>query len=123
VRQNLLDTNPNAAIRVYAVWFKMYPGDAREKWRQNLLADPRTTHFWDDTKSVGRFYHGLVPKMMGRRAPRSKDMEGDVLWDSYLLYAPDARWDGNPPEAISWGSTIMMSRETLDRDFRSLVRH
>ena len=122
MQQNLLDPNPRAAIRVYAVWFKMYPGDARARWRQALLPDSRAEHFWDESKAVGRLYHTLVPRMLGRRAPRSKEMEGDVLWDSYLLYAPDARWDSAPPEAVSWGSTIMMSRETLERDFRSLVR-
>jgi hypothetical protein len=123
VQQNLLDPSPSAPVRVYAVWFKMYPGDSRERWHQSLLADSRTLHFWDDTKSIGRLYHRLVPRMMGRRAPHSKDMEGDVLWDTYLLYPPAAAWEASPPEAISWGSTIMMSRETLERDFRSVLRH
>jgi len=87
-----------------------------------LLPDSRALNFWDDGKSIGRRYHMLVPRMMGRRAPHSKDMEGDVLWDSYLLYAPEARWNDAPPDVVSWGSTIMLSRETLERDFRSLAR-
>jgi hypothetical protein len=37
----LLSVNPKAPLRVYAVWFNMYPGDARERWRADRLTDPR----------------------------------------------------------------------------------
>ena len=96
-------------------------GDARDRWHQELLADVRVTHFWDEAKAVGRMYGQLEPRMMSRRAPRSKEIEGAVLWDSYLLYGPDAHWTDQPADVISWGSTILLSRDRLARDLRALV--
>ena len=40
-RENVLETNRDAPLRVYAVWFNMYPGDEREHWRTDLLIDAR----------------------------------------------------------------------------------
>jgi hypothetical protein len=63
--------------------------------------------------------------LAARRASESKGTAGSVLWDAYLLYGTDARWDSEPPDAISWGSTILLTRDTLARDLRSAmsVRH
>ena len=58
---------------------------------------------------------GALPRFATTRAPQSIDIDGDVLWDAYLIYGPDARWDGDqpPPGVISWGSTILLTRETF----------
>jgi hypothetical protein len=125
VQQALLDGNANASVRVYAIWFKMYPGDARDRWRAAALPDARVAHFWDETRSVGRLYATMLPRIAVRRASESKETVGSVLWDAYLLYGTNARWDTAPPDAISWGSTILLTRDTLARDLRSAisVRH
>ena len=42
---------------------------------------------------------------------------GEILWDAYLLYGADARWDDAPNSLIHWGRTIVAGRETLKEDF------
>jgi hypothetical protein len=125
VQETLLNADANAPVRVYAVWFKMYPGDARDRWRLAVMPDARVSHFWDETRSIGTFYATTLPRVAARRAPQTKEMTGGILWDAYLVYEPRVRWDGDPPEPIGWGSTILMTRDTLARDLRSAlsVRH
>jgi len=121
VQQTLLEPNPNARLRVYAVWFNMFPGDAREQWRSDLLNDARVVHYWDEQKSVGRFYFQTLPLIWERRAPGTMTPQDLALWDAYLLYGPDARWNDQPPEMISWGATILLTREKLARDFNQIL--
>lgn len=115
MQQTLLDGNPNASVRVYAVWFNMYPGDARNRWRSSLLSDARVVHFWDDVQSIGRLMAGVLPRFATERARQSIDVDDDILWDAYAIYGRDARWDvdGAPPRVISWGSTILLTQETF----------
>jgi hypothetical protein len=123
VHQTLLEPNGRAPVAVYATWFKMYPGDARDRWRPGLLADPRVAHFWDEPRSIGRLFFGRLPRIAGRAAPGTVAVEGDVLWDAYLLYGRDASWDGDdtPPDPISWGRTILLTQETFRREFLSVL--
>jgi hypothetical protein len=53
VQNELLAKYPKADVRVYAVWFNMMAGDARETWPVELLTDRRVVHRWDDPKAVG----------------------------------------------------------------------
>ena len=43
-----------------------------------------------------------------------------MLWDAFLLYGPNARWDEAPTDLIHWGRTIVAGRETLKADFEQL---
>ena len=121
MQQTLLSTNLNAPLRVYAVWFNMYSGDARERWRAELLTDARVRHYWDEQRSVGRFYLQILPRLWAVRAPETVLSQADALWDAYLLYPADARWDEEPPNAVSWGSTILQTKETLAGNVRDLL--
>ena len=56
VQHEVLAKYPTANLRVYAIWFDMFPGDAKSKWPASLLTDPRVTHLWDEGKLVGRWY-------------------------------------------------------------------
>ena len=56
MRQNVLDENPRAPLRVYAIWFDAFDGDERSRVDTSLLADSRATQFWDDEKNAGRWY-------------------------------------------------------------------
>lgn len=112
VQRDLLAKIPDANLRVYAVWFNMYPGDDRSEWPDGLLTDRRVIHFWDEPKRVGRFYLNHF------------DLEGyraEALWDAYLLYAPEASWTHGPSPPISWGYTIVRKRENLERDLTLLL--
>jgi hypothetical protein len=123
VQQTLLKPKQDASIRLYAVWSNFYPGDARERWRPSLLADARVIHFWDEPQSVGRVFFNALPRLAPRTAPETIEIDGDALWDAYLLYGRDAHWDTNdrPPEVISWGATILVTKETLQRELANLL--
>jgi capsular polysaccharide biosynthesis protein len=100
----------------------MYPGDARGRWRADLLPDTRVRHYWDETRAVGRLYLQLLPRLWSARAAETVIPQADALWDAYLLYPADARWDDEPPGVIRWGSTILQTQETLRRDILALVK-
>ena len=123
VQETLLGDNPKASLRVYAVWFNMYPGDARERWRADRLTDPRVAQFWDERRSIGLLFYPTVLRMWAKRAAETIPPQDDALWDAYLLYGPRARWTDQPPDVVSWGATILSTRETLERDLKRLLKN
>lgn len=103
-------------MKVHAVWFSMYRGDARDRWRAGLLDDPRVEHWWDEKRLVGaRLLTELHPHA-GRRAAGSRVFEGDVLWDAFLLFDRRAEWGTSLPQPVSWGYTILATRDALAKD-------
>ena len=119
VQTELLAKYPKADLRVYAVWFNMFPGDARSKWPPSLLTDRRVVHRWDEGKLVGMSYGGHANEIRAQLSPGSS-WNGDILWDAYLFYGADARWDESVTNLIHWGRTIVAGRETLRQDFARL---
>jgi hypothetical protein len=119
VQRELLSKYSSPNLRVYAVWFNMYPGDARSKWPASLLTDGRVIHRWDEGKVVGRWYGARTDSMRARLTPESA-WEGEILWDSYQLYGADSVWTDEPTGLIHWGRTIVAGRQTLGADFEEL---
>jgi hypothetical protein len=120
VQTELLEKYPNANLRVYAVWFSMMPADARSKWSSTLLIDGRVSHRWDEGKVVGRWFARRTAAIKSQLAAGSAWSDGEILWDAYLLYGADARWDDEPSGLIHWGRTIVAGRGTLKEDFERL---
>jgi len=121
VQNELLAKYPKANVRAYAVWFNMFPGDARSKWPPNLLTDARVIHRWDEPKAVGLWYAPNTASIHGELALGSQWRDGAILWDAYLLYGPDATWTDAPTTGlIHWGRTIVAGRDTLKDDFAKL---
>ena len=113
VQQQILDTYPAAPLKVYAVSFAMVAGDARERWRPDLLTDRRVQHWWDAERATGtRLFDALRPHT-ARRAAGSKELRGTVLWDAFLLFDRRARWDSSFPAPVTWGYTILAGRDAL----------
>jgi hypothetical protein len=120
VQKDLLAKYPEADVRVYAIWFNMFPGDSKSEWPPELLTDSRVVHRWDEPKAVGTFFGQSRSKMQAQLTSDSNGTGGDILWDSYLLYGPEARWDSFPTGLTHWGRTIVAARETLRRQFDRL---
>lgn len=120
VQNELLARYPNADVRVYAVWFNMFPGDSRSEWPPDLLTDGRVTHRWDEPKAVGTFFGQNKPEMQAQLTPDSNGTGGAILWDSYLLFGANARWDEFPTGLTHWGRTIVAARESLYKAFDRL---
>lgn len=105
IQDYVLRRHPKLAVKVYAVWYEMYPGDSPDDFPEarKLLADPRVTHYWDQPKDVGRWFYGLVPTKT----------KGDIEWDAFYLYGPETVWTDRPAMPLTWGRTILQDRRKL----------
>ena len=117
----MLAKNPGDA-RVFVIWFNMYKGDSATKWPVGLFHDDRVTERWDESKSAGRWFltnlKSLHPALGGDdKFPQ----QVDALWDSYLLFDKNAQWHQAPTGLLSWGYTIMRTRDKLAEDFQYAV--
>ena len=117
MQQELLEKHGTADLRVYAVWFSMYPTDRRENWPPDVLTDSRVRHYWDEERTIGRWYMEQIGSMTAARAPESSAYAGDVFWDAYFVYGPDSRWEESPTELRRWGRTILRAQESLHEAF------
>jgi hypothetical protein len=115
VQNEILAKDPGRSLRVYAVWFAVVPGDERSKWPRGLLDDPRVTDLWDEEYKVGRYFGGR-PELRDRGL-----MVRGIMWDTYLLFGPQSRWDEAPTRLVGAGFTISDTREQLRRDLQSLA--
>jgi hypothetical protein len=106
VQNEILTKNPSAELRVYAVWFNMFPGDARWRWDGDGLTDARVAHFWDEQKSVGTWFSANLTD------------RGSPTWDFYAVYGPEAR-DLRAPSSM--GGTIINRRQQLGASLQPLL--
>jgi hypothetical protein len=106
-------------VRVFVVWFRMYPGDEESRWPREILLDRRVIQTWDEPKAAGRWFmshlSGLQPSRGGDGRFPQRD---DALWDSYLLFDRDAAWNSTPTGLLSWGFTVMRTRQKLAEDLQ-----
>jgi hypothetical protein len=105
IQDYILKRNPKLDVKVYAVWYEMYPGDSPEHFPEarKLLPDKRVTHYWDAAKAVGRSFFGLVPTTT----------KGDIEWDAFYLYDTGSVWTDRPSDMLTWGRTILNDRRKL----------
>ncbi len=90
-------------LKVYAIWFDMFPGDSRSNWPNDLLTDPRGVHLWDEQKIIGTWYV-KHPEYCNSNY---------VLWDAFLIYGREAYWEDKPSHFIGMGRPIISKREEL----------
>jgi hypothetical protein len=120
-QQELLDHQSRAALRVYAMWLNMYPGDSRANWPSTLFTDPRVVQYWDESRTMGTRYLSQLPAMVERRAAATLPPTADVMWDAYFVYDAGDRWQDPVPMPVSWGYPIMVTRDQLLRELDALV--
>ncbi len=90
----------------------MLASDSEEKWPAKLLTDSRVAHYWDADKIIGTWYGENV----------TVKRPGHVEWDAYFLYGASSEWKANgPTDQVSWGRTIIESRDQLKEDLFSVV--
>ena len=118
----MLDKHRDADVGVYAVWFSMYPTDRRDYWPADILTDRRVVHWWDEQKTVGRWYMSHIAQMQEARAAGSAGYAGDVLWDAYLVYGAEASWDTAPTHLRKWGRTILRTNDDLRSAFDEVIQ-
>ena len=109
MQSEILDKNPSAELKVYAVWFSVLSGDDRSRWADDLLTDSRVVHLWDGAQTTARWF------------AENEDFHLPIAWDVYYLYGPNARWDETPAPLLSSGSTILFRKDTLRQDMAPLI--
>lgn len=111
MQSEILAKNPSAKLKVYAIWFNMYHGDAREKWPASLLTDSRVVHLWDERKIVGSWF-GKHPDYLN---------SDKILWDAFLIYKAESDWNDKPSHFVGMGRTIVAKREDLRKNLLPLL--
>ncbi len=119
--RDLLEHLSTAGIRVYAIWFAMYPGDARSKWPGTLLTDTRVIHFWDEERITGTRYLSYLPPLVELRAAGTLQPTADALWDAFFVYPSGATWRDPVPLPALWGYPIMVTHDELLRSVERLL--
>jgi hypothetical protein len=114
IQEYVMKRNPKLNIRVYSIWFEMYPGDSPKAFpkARTFMPDRRVTHYWDKPKDVGRWFNKVLPS----------DYKGEIQWDAYYLYGTDSVWEGQASSLLVWGRTILESRKKLRDEIERLAR-
>ena len=107
---------------MFVVWFRMYPGDAEERWPRDILVDGRVVQTWDEPKSAGRWFMTHLSDLEPSRGGDGRfPQQVDALWDSYLLFDRGATWGTTPDGLLSWGFTVMRTRAKLAEDLQYAI--
>ncbi len=108
-----METNPDAQLRVYAVWAETVSRN-RRTWSPDLMQDPRVMHLWDEEAVVGRWF----PK---QEELRQLTGPTPLAGSFYFVYGPEARWDRIPSPVVGAGHPIIDRRKDLRRDILPLL--
>jgi hypothetical protein len=113
VQGELLAKYPSSDLRVYTVWFSMLAFDSRDGWDRCIMPDERVIHFWDEERVVSQRF--------------SEQIYGETgsMWDTYLLYGPEAKWEDPasvPAPLISSDATVIRARDRLQSDILPLLQ-
>ena len=114
-QKQILEKHPGLDLAVYAVWYNMVASDARKRWPEGLLDDPRVTHLWDEERVVGRWF-------ATKPALGDCGLGGQIAGDAYYLFPKDARWGDAPAPLITSGCPIVRERERLEAAVEVLVK-
>ena len=88
----MLGKLPSPDVRVYVVWVPMNRGMERNVPNATReVTDPRARHYWDGQGQLTAGYHEVLRGFI------------EPVWDTFVLYGKDARWDGaSPPAPAYW---------------------
>ncbi|MBA3450181.1 MAG: hypothetical protein H0T18_03090 [Chloroflexia bacterium] len=92
----------------------MLPTDDRDEWDSQLLADPRVTHLWDANRTLGRWLADEQNIDLGET--------GEIVWDAFLLFGPEATWERAPSQPLAWGAPIVGHMPELIDTLRPLLQ-
>jgi hypothetical protein len=91
IRTSLLEKYKDADLKLYVVWLPMIPGDARDRWNAEILRDDRAIHYWNESKSTGKWFADNVTEC---------EPLGPVAWDVIYAFGPDETWEGDTLSAV-----------------------
>ena len=83
----------------------------RAAWDVANMPDTRVTHFWDGAQIIGQWFAKAVDNYP----------YGEVAWDMYYLYGPQAIWETVPAPLVDSGGTIYRKRDQLEKQIDILL--
>jgi hypothetical protein len=99
MQREVLSKYPDPELRVYMVWVPKLRGLERDVASATTqYPDARAMHFWD------------APSVLVRGYRETLQLPEDA-WDVFLLYGPQARWDGSGPPAPDYWAHQLGSAE------------
>jgi hypothetical protein len=108
VADHILKDQPDADVRVVAVWLAIR-GDGQGRGDPHaILDDPRVTHLSDPDVDIGRWF--------GDRN-RSLHAGSGVAWDAFMLFDADATFATLPDHLLTSGRTIIADHAKLAAAF------
>ncbi len=111
MQSKILEQNPTANLRVYAVWVPFLGGtQAATNLSERVLPDQRVDQYWDGGALTSDWFaknveHSLAP-----------------AWDVYFLYGSDASWTSVPGPLVSSGGTIIGQSSALENAIGPLLQ-
>jgi hypothetical protein len=102
VQREILEAEPAAKLRLYAVWVPFLGGtsEAADVSRR-VLPDRRVSQFWDGGAVTSAWFAENV------------DHSPAPAWDVYYLFGPDATWIDVPGPIVSSGGSIIGQSSAL----------
>jgi hypothetical protein len=102
VQREILESEPTAELRVYAVWVPFSGGTSQAAdVSRRVLPDERVLHFWDGAAVTSEWFAANV------------DHSPAPAWDVYYLFGPNASWSDVPGPIVSSGATIIGQSSSL----------
>lgn len=102
MQREILEAEPAAKLRVYAVWVPFSGGTSQAAdVSRRVLSDPRVVQFWDGDAVTSDWF------------ARNVDLSPTPAWDVYYLFGPDATWTEVPGPTVSSGGTIIGQSSAL----------
>ena len=109
MQSNILSTNTDPGLRVFAVWVPFLSG-TRAAINPSVFPDSRVTSLWDGDAVSSAWFSQYVTQQPG------------PTWDYYLLFSAGARWDTVPGPVVSQGGPVIASTGQLLAAIRPLLR-
>ena len=96
-QKEVMDKYADEDLKVYVVWMPMLASDARDKWKPALIDDARIEHFWNGSRTIGKWFTDNM-KTCGTLGP--------IAWDAYYLFDKNAEWEDAPAPVVACGTPV-----------------
>jgi hypothetical protein len=95
----VLKKSADARLRSYVVWVPKQWGEEKDvPEATRFVTDARASHYWDEGGGLMRRYTSVLALP-------------EDAWDIYMVYGPNARWEGDAPPAPDYWMHQLGSRE------------
>jgi hypothetical protein len=108
VQDEILEKWGSPDLRVYAIWLPFRSG-TRDAIVGSVMDDPRVRHYWDGKALSSDFFSRHLPDAF------------PGIWDIWVAYGPDARWDAEPAPLARWGGTVIGEGSSLMATIQSFL--